>query len=84
MQLTRFQGGVLAGVAKQTLLTSLGRLNGPNHERRTSMNNQNRVLVRQGARDLNEQEVEQVSGGFRTLTACTLVAVGVFDGECSN
>ena len=25
------------------------------------MNNQNRVLVRQGARDLNEQEVEQVS-----------------------
>jgi hypothetical protein len=49
-----------------------------------SMNNQNRVLVRQGARDLNEQEVEQVSGGFRTLTACTLVAVGVFDGECSN
>jgi len=53
-------------------------------ERRTSMNNQNRVLVRQGARDLNEQEVEQVSGGFRTLTACTLVAVGVFDGECSN
>ncbi len=48
------------------------------------MNNQNRVLVRQGARDLNEQEVEQVSGGFRTLTACTLVAVGHFDGECSG
>jgi hypothetical protein len=49
-----------------------------------SMNNQNRVLIRQGARELNEQEVEQVSGGFLTLTACTLAAVGVFDGECSG
>ena len=48
------------------------------------MNEHNRVLVRQGARELNEQEVEQVSGGFRTLTACTLVAVGQFDGECSG
>jgi hypothetical protein len=38
----------------------------------------------QGARELDEHEVVQVSGGFRTLTACTLVAVGVFDGECSN
>jgi hypothetical protein len=37
------------------------------------MNNQNRVLVRQGARDLNEQEVESVTGAFkirRTLTPC--------------
>ena len=48
------------------------------------MNEHNRVLVRQGARELNEQEVEQVSGGFRTLTACTLVAIGQFDGECSG
>ena len=48
------------------------------------MNDQTRVLIRQGARELNEQEVVLVSGGFRTLTACTLVAVGQFDGECSN
>ena len=48
------------------------------------MNEHNRVLVRQGARELNEQEVEQVCGGFRTLTACTLVAPGQFDGECSS
>jgi len=48
------------------------------------MNNQNRVLLRQGARDLNAHEVAMVSGGLRTLTACTLVAVGQFDGECSN
>jgi len=33
------------------------------------MNDQNRVLVRKGARDLNEHEVVQVSGGLRTLTA---------------
>jgi hypothetical protein len=45
------------------------------------MNNQNRVLVRQDARDLNGQEVEKASGGFRTLTACTLVAASVFDGR---
>src|SRR4029077_14821049 len=48
------------------------------------MNDHNRVLIRQGARELNEQEVEKVSGGVRTLTACTLVAVVVFDVECSG
>jgi len=35
------------------------------------MNDQNRVLVRKGARDLNEQEVEHVGGGIRTATLCT-------------
>jgi hypothetical protein len=45
------------------------------------MNDQNRVLVRRGARDLNEQEVAQVSGGLRTLTACTLAAAGSLDGD---
>ena len=48
------------------------------------MNDQNRVLVRQGARDLNEQEVEQVSGGFRTSTACTLVAAGALTENARN
>jgi hypothetical protein len=48
------------------------------------MNDPNRVLIRQGARELNEQEVEQVSGGLQTLTACTLVRPGVFDGECGS
>ena len=28
------------------------------------MNDQNRVLIRKGARELNPEEVEQVSGGF--------------------
>jgi hypothetical protein len=35
------------------------------------MNDQNRVLIRQGARELNREETERVSGGVRTLTACT-------------
>jgi hypothetical protein len=45
------------------------------------MNDQNRVLIRKGARDLNEQEVAMVSGGLRTLTACTLAAAGTLDGD---
>jgi len=36
------------------------------------MNDRNRVLVRQGARDLTEQEVDTVQGAFQhhTLTPC--------------
>lgn len=36
------------------------------------MYDQNRVLLRQGARALTEQEVESVSGGIHTETACTV------------
>jgi hypothetical protein len=46
-----------------------------------NMNDQNRVLLRQNARDLNEHEVAMVSGGLRTLTACTLAAAGTLDGD---
>ena len=35
------------------------------------MNDLNRVLLRQGARALSEQEVEHVGGGIRTATLCT-------------
>ena len=35
------------------------------------MNDKNRVLVRRGARDMSEQEVELVGGGIRTATLCT-------------
>ena len=45
------------------------------------MNDQNRVLVRKGARDLNEQVVAIVAGGLRTLTACTLAAAGTLDRD---
>jgi len=45
------------------------------------MNDQNRVLLRRGARDLNDQEVAMVAGGLRTLTACTLAAACTLDGD---
>ncbi|MGZ4829247.1 MAG: hypothetical protein ACXV5J_03910 [Candidatus Angelobacter sp.] len=46
------------------------------------MNDNNRVLTRRGARELNEKEVELVSGGLRTLTACTHTATTA-DGDAS-
>jgi hypothetical protein len=50
------------------------------------MNDKNRVLVRRGARDMTEQEVEKVCGGLRTATKCSVTAAGAIDGdlhECS-
>jgi hypothetical protein len=48
--------------------------------------NDNRVLIRRGARELNEQEVDKVSGGLRTDTVCTFGPNGkdgdTFFGEC--
>ncbi|MBZ5489790.1 MAG: hypothetical protein LAO76_02535 [Acidobacteriia bacterium] len=35
------------------------------------MNDQNRVLIRKGARNLTAEEVDLVKGGINTLTACT-------------
>ena len=35
------------------------------------MKEQDRVLIRRGARELNREETKQVSGGLGTLTACT-------------
>ena len=46
------------------------------------MKDNNRVLIRRGARDLSEQEVAQVNGGSpHTLTACTLSAAKTSDGD---
>ncbi|HEV2961834.1 MAG TPA: hypothetical protein VG649_08435 [Candidatus Angelobacter sp.] len=48
-------------------------------------NQENRVLIRKGARELTEQEVERVkgSGGPGTQTACTFpgVRVSAADGD---
>lgn len=50
------------------------------------MRDNERVLARKGARDLNEQEVEQVLGGLRTQTKCSNIGTtrdgDVFLGEC--
>ena len=48
------------------------------------MNHQNRVLARQGARDLDEHEIMQVAGGLRTATKCTLTFAGASDGDAHS
>jgi hypothetical protein len=45
------------------------------------MNNQNRVLIRKGARELSAEEVDRVSGGLRTLTLCSINTLGQRDGD---
>ena len=45
------------------------------------MKDQNRVLLRRGARALSEQEVELVSGGIRTATLCTASPTKGADGD---
>jgi len=45
------------------------------------MNDQNRVLLRQGARDLTLEEVQVVNGGLHTATKCSITATGSFDGD---
>ena len=47
------------------------------------MNEQERVLIRRGARDLTPEEVNRISGGLRTLTACTIGSAGQKDGDAS-
>ena len=36
------------------------------------MNDQNRVLIRRGARSLSAEEMERVGGGLNTDTVCTV------------
>ena len=47
------------------------------------MNQNNRVLGRQGARDLTPAEAEVVTGGlrFHTLTVCTVPFASGLDGD---
>ena len=40
------------------------------------MNTDNRVLGRQGARELATSEADHVVGGFSTLTVCTIPRPG--------
>ncbi len=43
------------------------------------MNDQNRVLIRHGARELDAEEIERISGGLGTDTFCTIPS-----SICSN
>ena len=36
------------------------------------MNDQNRVLIRKGARSLSAEEIARVGGGISTTTLCTI------------
>jgi hypothetical protein len=45
------------------------------------MNDQNRVLIRRGARDLNAEEMERVCGGLGTDTFCSINSLGQRDGD---
>ena len=46
-----------------------------------NMNDQNRVLARRGARDLDEDEIQRVAGGLRTATKCSVTPAGALDGD---
>ena len=45
------------------------------------MNDQTRVLIRRGARDLSVQEMERVGGGLFTATFCSINSKGQRDGD---
>ena len=46
------------------------------------MNEQNRVLIRRGARELMPTEADLVGGGLRTLTLCTIgTSTATADGD---
>jgi hypothetical protein len=47
------------------------------------MNEQDRVLIRRGARELVPQEVDLINGGLRTLTLCSIGNGGQRDGDVS-
>lgn len=46
------------------------------------MNQDNRVLARRGARDLEPGELEIVNGGFKVVTICTLRPPPFGDADC--
>jgi hypothetical protein len=54
-----------------------------NHARRKTMNDQNRVLIRQGARELTPTETDLISAGVHTLTLCTAGPCHERDGDAS-
>lgn len=45
------------------------------------MNDQTRVLIRRGARDLSAAEMERVGGGLFTATFCSINSKGQRDGD---
>lgn len=52
-------------------------------KRRKVMKEQDRVLIRRGARELTPTEADLINGGLRTLTLCTIGASAQKDGDVS-
>lgn len=48
-----------------------------------TMNQDNRVLGRKGARDLTAREIELVTGAFLVFTICTLRPPPFGDADCA-
>lgn len=46
-----------------------------------NMNDDKRVLIRRGARDLSAEEMERVGGGLFTATFCSINSLGQRDGD---
>lgn len=45
------------------------------------MDQDNRVLVRRGARELTPRELDHVAGGIQTMTICSIDESGFKDGD---
>jgi hypothetical protein len=58
-------------MANWFFLKSLGQLQRTQLMKGENMNDQNRILIRRGARELTPTESEIVNGGFITLSLCT-------------
>jgi hypothetical protein len=56
------------------------------NERKKHMNNEKRVLARQGAKELAPSEADHVVGGLSTLTVCTIPRPGTHgcDGDTTG
>ena len=52
----------------------------PSKEKKMSKNT-DRVLIRKGARELSQQEIEKVRGAFGTQTSCTFEPPNFTDGD---
>lgn len=53
-------------------------------KKENNMKEQDRVLIRRGARELTPTEADLINGGLRTLTLCTAGAVSATaDGDAS-
>ena len=73
---------MLTGRRGKSLLKSLGPATEPKIEKKEkNMKEQDRVLIRRGARELTPEEVERISGGLRTLTLCSIGSAGQRDGD---